>query len=384
MKISPTIKRIIYWFLSLAWAGIILLTLPYARIWSDWITERFSGYFIPITVLLIFVLILVLSIVKMVRRRAGFIDYTIFAMLLAAYIFSLFQLKIIIEQVHFLEYGLLGFLFIKAVRIDRLDVGGYIIAIVLVSFVGVIDEYIQGVFPNRVGELHDIYLNILSGVLALCWYRIIIKPKEEQGRIRSALSISLPVVGLILILTGFFNSNISEFGYFHTDKEIGSFYSRLDSELLSRHFPDSAFFKSEVAPRLYIDSYSGILKLIENPIHSEILVHIFRRDRHLRDEDYITSHRENQLLEKYFGSYITGTKHEWNDKKVAALEELSIEHLDQHYISPVSAHIIISFSEKQQWIAIVILNIIIVIAVILLIRNPNPDEPESKKGKRQK
>ena len=363
-------KRIVYWILSAAWAGVILLTLPYARIWTDWITERFSGYFIPITVLLVFVLMLVFSIVRLARRKAGVFEWTIFVMLLAAYGYSLFRLEIIIEQVHFLEYGLLAFLFIKAVRIDRRDAGGYVIAIVLIALIGIIDEYIQGILPNRVGELHDVYLNILSGVLALCWYRIIIKPAEESGRIKTALLISLPVFGLILILIGFFNSDISEFGYFHTDKEIGSFYSRLDAELLGRHFPDSAYFRSEVAPRLYADKYSELLDLIENPIHSEVLVHIFRRDRHLRDEDYITSHRENQLLEKYFGGYMAGTKHEWNEKRTSAVAELSLEYLDQEYISPVSAHLIVSFSEKQQWIVITILNIIIIIATLLLIRNP--------------
>ncbi len=377
MKNSQPIKRMIYWFLSIAWAGVILLTLPYARVWTDWITERFSGYFIPITVLFIFVLILIFSIVKLVRRKAGVFEFIVFALLLAAYTYSLFQLEIIIEQVHFLEYGLLGFLIIKAIRTDRRDAGGYLIAIVLITLLGIIDEYIQGILPNRVGELHDVYLNILSGVLALCWYRIIIKPGEDQGRIKTALSISLPVFGLVLILLGFFNSNVSEFGYFHIDEEIGSFYSRLDSELLGRDFPDSAFFKSDVAPRLYVDNYSDILKSIENPIHSEVIVHIFRRDRHIRDEDYITSHRENQLLEKYFGSYIAGTRHEWDAKKKSAVEKLSIEHLDQPYSSPVSAHIITAFTERQQWIAIVILNFIIIFTVILLIRNPNPDEPEA-------
>ncbi len=363
------IRRILYWSLALIWAIIILLTLPYARQWTNWITERFTGYFIPTTVILILSSFLVYTIVRLIKAKSAFFDYLIFALIVAGYVFSLLQLKIVIEQIHFLEYGLLAYLFLKAIRVDRKDSGGYLIALLLVMEVGVIDEYIQGILPDRVGELHDVYLNVLSGVLALCWYRLLIKPRESTGEFKTALIISLPLSGLIILSVAYFNSKISDFGYYIEDNEIGAFYTRLHPERLGSYFPKSDYFTEEIAPMLYQKEYTQLLNGVNDPVHMEVLVHIFRRDRHIRDEDYITSYRENQILEKYFLPFIENTSHKWDSSKVADIYAKSRNKLSEYYVSPVSAHIITEFSEKTQWIAVVLMQMTIAVITMILIRS---------------
>ncbi|NQS99269.1 MAG: VanZ family protein [candidate division Zixibacteria bacterium] len=369
MMISLPVKRILLWLQAALWTAIIYLTLPYAPIWRDWLTEKLTGYFIPITVIVLLVLVLVITIVRMVRRRSTLQDYIFLALLIAAYYYSLSRIEILIEQVHFLEYGLLAYLIIRAIRFDRQDSGGYWTAGLLVAVIGIGDEFIQGLLANRVGELHDVYLNALSGLLALCWFRICLKPYETKSDSVATSRVTLPLVGLIVLFIGVFNSRLSEFGYYVEDPEIGSFYSRLPPDKLGKEFPGCEFFASEILPKLSEDNYSGLLHTLENPLHGEVMVHIFRRWKRLnRDKDYYVAHRENQILEKYFKPYIQGTKFHWTPELKRQVEDSAAPRFDEYYLSPVSAHIITSFSEREQWIVVWIIEGLILAGFFFVVR----------------
>lgn len=73
------------------------------------------------------------------------------------------------ERLHFLEYGILGCLVLKAME------GGwrlpFLSSFVFVSIVGGGDEAIQWLLPNRVGDLRDVLMNSFGGVLgiAITW-----------------------------------------------------------------------------------------------------------------------------------------------------------------------------------------------------------------------
>jgi VanZ family protein len=78
------------------------------------------------------------------------------------------------EQLHFVQYGLVGVLFVRAVR-PRIHQEGlsYLIAFVLAVLAGWLDEVIQGHVPNRHYDVHDIVLNAVSSLLGLAVYRVI-------------------------------------------------------------------------------------------------------------------------------------------------------------------------------------------------------------------
>jgi hypothetical protein len=236
--------------------------------------------------------------------------------------------------------------------------GAYIISALLVSLIGVVDEFVQGNLSNRVGELRDVKINILSGLLALSWYRICLKPPEFPLRAKRTLLMVLPIIGGIIVMIGIFNSHISGFGYYISDSEIGDFYSRRSMAELAQS-SDHSKFRSEILPRMKSEPYAQLLHNLEERFHSEIFVHIFRRDKHLKDGDDIVAYRENQILEKYFAGYIQGTEFKWDARKIALLKSACEDKLGEKYISPVSAHLIVSFNEKEQWIFIVILEMLI-------------------------
>jgi VanZ family protein len=68
------------------------------------------------------------------------------------------------ERVHFLEYGVLGFLLIKAggTRYRQLA-----FSLVIVIMASSLDEFIQLILPNRVGDMRDIAMNAAGGMIGL-------------------------------------------------------------------------------------------------------------------------------------------------------------------------------------------------------------------------
>ncbi len=82
------------------------------------------------------------------------------------------------ERFHFLEYGLLGILILRAsVRTvpDRWATTFGRAALVLLT-IGVVDEIIQFALPNRVFDLRDIWFNIYGGLLGFGVYLVVAPP----------------------------------------------------------------------------------------------------------------------------------------------------------------------------------------------------------------
>ena len=76
------------------------------------------------------------------------------------------------ERIHFLEYGILGAFIFKATGKGTKQ---NIFAIILLFIIAVIDELIQYMLPNRVGDIRDIVMNLTGGIIGLClkkfWYQ---------------------------------------------------------------------------------------------------------------------------------------------------------------------------------------------------------------------
>jgi hypothetical protein len=77
------------------------------------------------------------------------------------------------ERVHFLEYGVLGFFVFRAMGKEQ-KFKQIALSLVFVVLVGGIDEFIQLLLPNRVGEIKDVMMNAAGGALGLWigrfWY----------------------------------------------------------------------------------------------------------------------------------------------------------------------------------------------------------------------
>ena len=68
------------------------------------------------------------------------------------------------ERIHFVEYALLGYILFMATSTWTMPV---LASALMVILVGSLDEAIQWVLPNRVGDLKDILLNSIGGALGI-------------------------------------------------------------------------------------------------------------------------------------------------------------------------------------------------------------------------
>lgn len=97
------------------------------------------------------------------------------------YFFLMKGLKFPAERIHFLEYGLLSYFAYKALERDLSKKKVYFFAFFTVILVCLLDEGIQYLLPNRVGDLQDVSLNIVSGVLGLTITGLIVKAEASEA-----------------------------------------------------------------------------------------------------------------------------------------------------------------------------------------------------------
>ncbi len=87
-------------------------------------------------------------------------------LLLSCYGLVFLYLRVPEERLHLLQYGVLTY-FISKVMPDRIQgIFRYLLVICLVTLLGVGDEIIQALRPNRVGDVRDVMINFLSSLLA--------------------------------------------------------------------------------------------------------------------------------------------------------------------------------------------------------------------------
>lgn len=75
------------------------------------------------------------------------------------------SVEVPVERIHFLEYGILGYLVFKA-TIDTWKLP-FIFSLLFVSVIGMGDEIIQWFLPSRVGDLMDVCMNSFGGLLGI-------------------------------------------------------------------------------------------------------------------------------------------------------------------------------------------------------------------------
>lgn len=96
------------------------------------------------------------------------LNYIGIAVILTIYaIWLIYYTPIIAEKLHFVEYGFLTYLALRAFRDLRPRWVKYQYTISLVALIGAGDELVQKVLPNRVCELRDMMINAIAGILAL-------------------------------------------------------------------------------------------------------------------------------------------------------------------------------------------------------------------------
>ena len=94
------------------------------------------------------------------------------------------QMKIMEERIHILEYGLLGWFAGRDLIRTEKKIKGIILACIFSIFIGVFDEAFQAILPYRVFELRDIRFNSLGGIWGVILYLLGTAPYRDSSFIK--------------------------------------------------------------------------------------------------------------------------------------------------------------------------------------------------------
>lgn len=154
------------------WTGLVLLaiysTLGLTGILASWLREQgLTQRLFPLGVLLSAIAIAAMAI----RLRPRGFELAAWLCVAAAYVLVLARMGIPEERTHLVEYGVVGALIYEALT-ERRRQGGRVIlpallAMMLTTIFGALDEGLQWIIPNRVFDARDIIFNTIAGVMAV-------------------------------------------------------------------------------------------------------------------------------------------------------------------------------------------------------------------------
>ncbi|MGQ9579051.1 MAG: VanZ family protein [Candidatus Aminicenantales bacterium] len=389
-------KRVfVAWSLVILCAASILAIVPLARSIQRLVTGSLGrsafGYFVLVGISCFLAGMVWLLFFRLKIRQ--FSNYLVLALVGAAYVYFTLKLwKHPEEAVHFLEYGLLSFLLYRALRNHYSDITIYFSSLFIGTFVGIIDEILQWITPNRSWDLRDVGLNALAVLLFQIALALGIRPRGIANRPSSpSLSFASICLSINLIMLGLCFSNtpsrvaaythlfpslsflqkeeiMHDFGLKrHSLPGIGVFYSRLSLEEIKVTDRSRAEEFAAILNAWKDKPYEEFLRLYSSqtePFLHEFRVRIFRRDQKINEAKMLPSgskraaamlvaYRENLFLETYFGHTLRASGYAW---PASRQEEIRLEvDSEATYRSPVGASFSPFRNEAALWTGIGIL-----------------------------
>jgi hypothetical protein len=303
---------------AVAGSVALVLSAPFIGYVRAWIRLSFPGQFVRIVGGLIVVVGLAaigIALARIRQRRA--IRYLAIAgaLICAAGYSAATTTGIpevdVVQRFHFIEYGLIAFLFYRAWR-PLEDLSVVILPALAGLLVGTADEWLQWFIPNRVGELDDIFLNGIAIACGLVFslgadppaaFRLTLRPGSVRriGRFAAAF---------VLALALFFHA--VHLGHENADEEIGVFKSRYSKARLGA-MNSEKIEEWRAHPPLVLRRVSR-----EDQYMSEGVTHVQERNEQLTAGNAGAAWKENRILEKYYApvldtpSYVSRTGHRWS------------------------------------------------------------------------
>jgi hypothetical protein len=304
-----------------------------------------------------------------------------------------------VEALHLLEYGALGALAFRALSFRIRDPAVYGVAALLGATVGIVDEGLQWLIPERVWDLRDIGVDAAAAAaiqlpIAFGWRPAHVTPPVTAHGVmwlaRIALVATL-LLGATLLATpartGWLGTHVPglgflvtlpdvmvEYGHWLEDPQIGRFKSRFTAAELAEQDATRA---PEVGALLrgYAsdDAYPRFLEEVppaRDAFAHEARVHLFRRDRYLANgrlhpddpdwqrRDLTVAWREDRILTTYFGATLRAAGAELDE--TVRLELARRQDPETRYTSRVSERLVTFVSEGQ--VALAITGLLVVLA----------------------
>lgn len=227
-----------------------------------------------------------------------------------------------VERFHFVQYGLVTFLFYKARRRVP-DRSVFIVPLLAAFMVGTFEEWLQWFVPGRVGEARDVLLNLVAIACALLFCAGVDPPRRPVRALSPASRRELALLssGALIAFGGFFHA--VHLGHEITDREAGVFRSRYTADRLAALAADRTA-RWRTAPPVTRSRYSR-----EDQYFSEGVAHVHRRNQNWHSGQVLAARHENLILERYYApvldtpSYVSATGHRWSDAQRAQAHSLT-------------------------------------------------------------
>jgi hypothetical protein len=381
------------WAALTGWALLIFASAPFARALEAWVVATLGAQAFLVAVLAI------------VALAAGF-AWRAFAQLgrrarialalgVAIYAGTAWRLRgNAVEALHVVEYGVLGVLALRALAHGGRDALLAPAGALLAASAGCLDELIQWLVPQRVGDLRDIGVNAIAAaggpaVLALgvrpAWARL--RPGlRSRRRFLALLALAWGLLGAACLNTSARiawlarsvpglgalasqETGIVDYGVLHELPGVGAFPSRLssaqwESSDRARAREAGALLAANVravadagadAPSAY-DAFLAEHSAVSDPFLHELRVHLFRRDRYVetadthgddppwRARDMTVATRENAFLERFAPATLRAGSLAWTEAERAKRAALD---LGTPYVSRVAEAVVTRVRERD-------------------------------------
>jgi VanZ family protein len=255
-----------------------------------------------------------------------------------------------VERVHFVEFGLIAWLFLRVWR-TRPDASS-IVAPFLAAFVaGVGDEAFQWFLPARVGELADVGLNAVAIGCGLLAGAAITPPAALGGRWHGT---SIRLVARLLAIAAVAVAafvHLVHLGHRLDEPGAGSFETRYTVAELEALGRERAETWRQAPPLVRPPRFSR-----EDQYMTEGLQHVQARNTAWDRGDAFTAWRENRILERFFAavldtpSYVARDGHRWSAAHRADAERRTAGSEARSYASRAFPYPIVTWPPIVVWL----------------------------------
>lgn len=108
--------------------------------------------------------------------------YLYLVLIAAVYGLILFKLsRFPAERLHLLEYGIVGLLAHRAVKHYSKEPGCTILATLITLNIGLLDELVQGILPNRYYDTKDVMVNAAAGILGVLIATVVKSTRSRES-----------------------------------------------------------------------------------------------------------------------------------------------------------------------------------------------------------
>ncbi len=385
------------WLAFALWVGLIFATAPIGNSLQSWLKTR-VGDGTPRLLFLGLLLVAIATTVGITLRRSEVFDHRRLGWVLAigtATGFLVWRLQVAAEPAHLVLYGILGVITFWALSSHLRDDGVYLASSIIAILVGTLEEAFQWLLPSRYWDVHDIGLNATAAVLAqlLIWKGV--QPATITAGFSSRslrLTIRLAACEVVLLLCCLSNTpqridwyaarapglsylgqrlstRMVEYGYRHTDPEIGRFQSQLTIAELRRSDRERGPEVAELIRSLGGKDHYHRLQVFYPPHKAPFVFeaggHLFVRNRYrerarnqtdpVEKQRLITAaFRETLILERYFPTTLAHLGKTLTPDARRRLAER--QQPDAPFTSEVSNWFLTAFTEAQaRWTLLTLL-----------------------------